>query len=69
MNSMWAVKIAADAKTANIMSRVLALSMEDTPDGKQSQVLAARRNRIAMVDPANGNANADVCWRRAIRYS
>ncbi len=37
-------------------------------EGKLSQFLVAA-NRIAFIDPANGNANADVCWCRAIRYS
>lgn len=52
-NAMWGVKI-AQTKDGRPYVAGLGLSMEDTDDGKASQFLVAA-NRIAFIDPANGN--------------
>ncbi|WDB86706.1 host specificity protein J [Escherichia albertii] len=54
-NAMWGVKI-EQTKDGKHYVAGIGLSMEDTEEGKLSQFLvAANRNRIAFIDPANGN--------------
>ncbi|WP_146685696.1 phage tail tip domain-containing protein, partial [Escherichia coli] len=52
-NAMWGVKIEQTEDGRHYVAG-LGLSMEDTDEGKLSQFLVAA-NRIAFIDPANGN--------------
>lgn len=52
-NAMWAVKI-EQTKDGKHYVAGIGLSMDDTEEGKLSQFLVAA-NRIAFIDPANGN--------------
>lgn len=52
-NAMWGVKI-EQTKDGKHYVAGIGLSMEDTEEGKLSQFLVAA-NRIAFIDPANGN--------------
>ncbi|KIH33209.1 host specificity protein J, partial [Escherichia coli] len=53
LNSMWAVKL-QQMQDGRLYIAGIGAGIENTPDGMQSQVLLAA-DRIAMVNPANGN--------------
>ncbi|GCW18044.1 phage host specificity protein [Escherichia coli] len=53
LNSMWAVKL-QQMQDGRLYIAGIGASIENTPDGMQSQVLLAA-DRIAMINPANGN--------------
>ncbi|EIC4473223.1 DUF1983 domain-containing protein, partial [Escherichia coli] len=53
LNSMWAVKL-QQMQDGRFYIAGIGAGIENTPDGMQSQVLLAA-DRIAMVNPANGN--------------
>ncbi|VED35689.1 Host specificity protein J [Escherichia coli] len=58
-NAMWGVKI-EQTKDGKHYVAGIGLSMEDTEEGKLSQFLVAA-NRIAFIDPANGNETPMFC--------
>ncbi|EHZ4827582.1 host specificity protein J, partial [Escherichia coli] len=53
LNSMWAVKL-QQMQDGRLYIAGIGAGIENTPDGMQSQVLLAA-DRIAMINPANGN--------------
>ncbi|MDL5333455.1 phage tail tip domain-containing protein, partial [Escherichia coli] len=55
LNSMWAVKL-QQMQDGRLYIAGIGAGIENTPDGMQSQVLLAA-DRIAMINPANGNTN------------